>query len=94
MLSTETLLHIWLSTEYYGFRPSSTAVDTGDTRGLMFIVFQYNSDLSNAIEFENQKSVFLLTVYTIYKEKHIPAVEKQVSFSKLIHLFFYFQCPC
>ena len=35
MLSTETLLHIWLSTEYYGFRPSSTAVDTGDTRGLM-----------------------------------------------------------
>ena len=35
MLSTETLLHIWLSTEYYGFRPSSTAVDTGGTRGLM-----------------------------------------------------------
>ena len=33
VLSTETLLHIWLSTEYYGFRPSSTAVDTGDTRG-------------------------------------------------------------
>ena len=31
VLSTETLLHIWLSTEYYGFRPSSTAVDTGDT---------------------------------------------------------------
>ena len=29
VLSTETLLHIWLSTEYYGFRPSSTAVDTG-----------------------------------------------------------------
>ena len=28
MLSTEMLLHIWLSTEYYGFRPSSTAVDT------------------------------------------------------------------
>ena len=28
MLSTETLLHIWLSTEYYGFRPSSTAIDT------------------------------------------------------------------
>ena len=26
MLSTETLLHIWLSTEYYGFQPSSTAV--------------------------------------------------------------------
>ena len=35
VLSTETLLHIWLSTEYYGFRPSSTAVDTGDTRCLM-----------------------------------------------------------
>ena len=35
VLSTETLLHIWLSTEYYGFRPSSTAVDTGGTRGLM-----------------------------------------------------------
>ena len=35
VLSTETLLHIWLSTEYYGFRPSSTAVDTGDTGGLM-----------------------------------------------------------
>ena len=35
VLSTETLLHIWLSTEYYGFRPSSRAVDTGDTRGLM-----------------------------------------------------------
>ena len=35
VLSTETLLHIWLSTEYYGFRPSSTAVDTGDTRDLM-----------------------------------------------------------
>ena len=35
VLSTETLLHIWLSTEYYGFRPSSTVVDTGDTRGLM-----------------------------------------------------------
>ena len=35
VLSTETLLHIWLSTEYYGFRSSSTAVDTGDTRGLM-----------------------------------------------------------
>ena len=35
VLSTETLLHIWLSTEYYGFRPSSTAVDIGDTRGLM-----------------------------------------------------------
>ena len=33
VLSTETLLHIWLSTEYYGFRPSSTAVDTGDTWG-------------------------------------------------------------
>ena len=29
VLSTETLLHIWLSTEYYGFRSSSTAVDTG-----------------------------------------------------------------
>ena len=28
VLSTETLLHIWLSTEYYGFGPSSTAVDT------------------------------------------------------------------
>ena len=28
MLSTETLLHIWLSTEYYDFRPSSKAVDT------------------------------------------------------------------
>ena len=28
VLSTEALLHIWLSTEYYGFRPSSTAVDT------------------------------------------------------------------
>ena len=28
VLSTETLMHIWLSTEYYGFRPSSTAVDT------------------------------------------------------------------
>ena len=28
VLSTETLLHIWLSTKYYGFRPSSTAVDT------------------------------------------------------------------
>ena len=27
VLSTETLLHIWLSTEYY-VRPSSTAVDT------------------------------------------------------------------
>ena len=27
VLSTETLLHIWLSTEYYGCRPSSTAVD-------------------------------------------------------------------
>ena len=35
VLSTETLLHIWLSTEYYVFRPSSTAVDTWDTRGLM-----------------------------------------------------------
>ena len=35
VLSTETLLHIWLSTEYYGFRPCSKAVDTGDTRGLM-----------------------------------------------------------
>ena len=35
VLSTETLLHIWLSTKYYGFRPSSTAVDTEDTRGLM-----------------------------------------------------------
>ena len=35
VLSTETLLHIWLSTEYYGFRPSSTAVDTWGTRGLM-----------------------------------------------------------
>ena len=33
VLSTETLLHIWLSTEYYGFRPSSTAVDTGGTWG-------------------------------------------------------------
>ena len=33
VLSTETVLHIWLSTEYYGFRPSSTAVDTGDTWG-------------------------------------------------------------
>ena len=31
-LSTETLLHIWLLTEYYGFRPSSTAVDTGTPR--------------------------------------------------------------
>ena len=28
MLSTETLLHIWLSAEYNGFRPSSTAVDS------------------------------------------------------------------
>ena len=28
VLSNETLLHIWLSTEYYGFRPSSTADDT------------------------------------------------------------------
>ena len=28
VLSTETLLHIWLSTEYYDCRPSSTAVDT------------------------------------------------------------------
>ena len=28
VLSTETFLHIWLSTEYYGFRPSSTVVDT------------------------------------------------------------------
>ena len=35
VLSTERLLHIWLSTEYYGFGPSSTAVDTGDTRDLM-----------------------------------------------------------
>ena len=28
VLSTETLLHIWLSTEYYDCRPSSTAIDT------------------------------------------------------------------
>ena len=28
VLSTETLLHVWLSTEYYGFRTSSTAVET------------------------------------------------------------------
>ena len=28
VLSTEKLLHIWLSTEYYGFRPNSTAVYT------------------------------------------------------------------
>ena len=28
VLLTETLLHIWLSTEYYGCRSSSTAVDT------------------------------------------------------------------
>ena len=35
VLSTETLLHIWLSTEYYGFRLSSPGVDTGDTRGLL-----------------------------------------------------------
>ena len=28
VLSTETLLHIWLSTKYYGFQPSSMAVDT------------------------------------------------------------------
>ena len=28
VLSKEALLHIWLSTEYYGFRPSSPAVDT------------------------------------------------------------------
>ena len=28
MSSTETLLHIWLSTEYNGCRPSSTVVDT------------------------------------------------------------------
>ena len=34
MLSTETLLHIWLSTEYYGFRPSSTAVDTASLHAL------------------------------------------------------------
>ena len=34
MLSTETLLHIWLSTEYYGFRPSSAAVDTVSKRAL------------------------------------------------------------
>ena len=34
MLSTETLLHIWLSTEYYGFRPSSTAVDTVSVHAL------------------------------------------------------------
>ena len=27
VLSTETLLHIWLSTGYYGFGPSSAAVD-------------------------------------------------------------------
>ena len=34
MLSTETLLHIWLSTEYYRFRPSSTAVDTASLHAL------------------------------------------------------------
>ena len=33
VLSTETLLRNWLSTEYFGFRPSSTAGDTGQTRG-------------------------------------------------------------
>ena len=33
MLSTETLLHFWLSTEYYGFLLSSTAVDTGGHPG-------------------------------------------------------------
>ena len=38
MLSTETLLHIWLSTEYYGFRPSSTAVDTASLLALDFTV--------------------------------------------------------
>ena len=38
MLSTETLLHIWLSTEYYGFRPSCTAVDTVSLHALDFTV--------------------------------------------------------
>ena len=38
MLSTETLLHIWLSTAYYGFRPSSTAVDTVSSHALDPIV--------------------------------------------------------
>ena len=28
VLSTETLLHIWFSIDYYGFRPSSAAVGT------------------------------------------------------------------
>ena len=28
VLSTETILHIWLSTENSGFRPSCTVVDT------------------------------------------------------------------
>ena len=40
VLSTETLLHIWLSTEYYGFRPSSTAVDTWDSRGIKTYILQ------------------------------------------------------
>ena len=41
MLSTETLLRIWLSTEYMynGFRPSSAAVDTGHTRELNLEVY-------------------------------------------------------
>ena len=34
VLSTETLLHIWLSADYYGFRPSSTAVDKVSLRAL------------------------------------------------------------
>ena len=34
VLSTEMLLHIWLSTENYGFRPSSTAVHTDSLHAL------------------------------------------------------------
>ena len=46
VLSTETLLHILLSTEYYGFRPSSTAVDTliASRISAMLFVFGYDEE--------------------------------------------------
>ena len=80
VLSTETLLHIWLSTEFYGFRPSSTAVDTWDTRGLMmskliflayFVILL--SEFVSGIFFFLAKSVGKLLCRRFSYEEHVQA---------------------
>ena len=98
VLSTETLLHIWLSTEYYGFRPSSTAVDTVSLHALDPTVPQKRKQIGFLLapivkELSNIVSIFLMSFFITKINIRICVTSKSSTFFLFSANFYHYKNP-